>query len=966
MPGISMRATTFTSRSPASGEFLTLAASEGIRLQQNPYAKYANPYTVYGSPRTPSPQTDAQAQKDTLDVTKSQLDIANNPLDRESKRTSIEQNRASMENQQFNRNQGLRQEYNALPEVKNYSVALQSLGTALKAPDTPQGDLATIYAYAKAADPGSVVREGEMDMATATASLPEKWRADALRLTQGKRLPPEVRLGLVETMRQAVAGLRQVYDQQRSRYEGLAQQNGFDPQSIIGPPLYEAYRPSEEAYIRAHGGTPRSPGAPVAVAPAQTGAGFDKSPDPKAANLSPAQSAAYDAWWNAHPDPTPDQLRAFGTSMGINIGNADQIIAARKQTGTISHDLQYTPDISDARDGNGIGEKVDAAVRGAADTLTFGLADKAAALGDTITGNDTFGQNLARQYAISDFDAQNHAPSRIAGQLGGAVALPMGEMTSIPQIAAKGGALGAAYGAGSSRTPGDIIPNAAMGGIGGASIGAALPAIGKGAQALAVRGARAIAGKTTPEQQALLRAGEQENVPLNMGDVYPNLRNTIATQETIPLSAGPIRQGIQNGRDAIEGRVASLSRGGTPRENMGEAAQEAGRNFVAKSNKQAGRLYNVARNEAGNVKIEPALTKDVLTSLAVREASTPGGTRAGGVIKQYADAFKGRVLLNIDGARRMRSELLDRLRTDGGLSKQDATRVTGQVMDAVNRDIENALNAAGKKSAARAYKFADRFYAQTRAEIEQNIQKFVGTDKAPKSVEQTLAAMNAAAGPKGNARALTGMLARMTPEDRADYAATLAENLGRKSADEPFSPGTFLSNIRGLSPQARRIIFGAEGERSIQNLIRLSTAKQESVQRLNNSRSGQVTNYRAVLSNLLVGLPGGGALLGAGAAFNGASGAAGGAAIGGGILGASRALAKALMNEDFTRAVAQAPATTSPKAIDAHFGRLRQIATKDPNVRAVVEALEQKLLSHANDNAMRSAAASDPNSEQNQ
>jgi hypothetical protein len=75
-----------------------------------------------------------------------------------------------------------------------------------------------IYSYAKAADPGSVVREGEMDMATATASLPQQFQADAAKLTQGKRLPPQVRMGLIETMRQAVSGMRQTYDQQRNRY----------------------------------------------------------------------------------------------------------------------------------------------------------------------------------------------------------------------------------------------------------------------------------------------------------------------------------------------------------------------------------------------------------------------------------------------------------------------------------------------------------------------------------------------------------------------------------------------------------------------------------------------------------------------------------------------------------------------------------------------------------------------------
>jgi hypothetical protein len=112
-------------------------------------------------------------------------------------------------NYAFTNRDSLRTEFNALPEVKNYGVAVNEMGKALKAPDTPQGDLAIIYSFAKAMDPGSVVREGEMDMATATASLPQEYRAAALKLSEGKRLPPQVRQGLIESLRGAVGSFNQ-------------------------------------------------------------------------------------------------------------------------------------------------------------------------------------------------------------------------------------------------------------------------------------------------------------------------------------------------------------------------------------------------------------------------------------------------------------------------------------------------------------------------------------------------------------------------------------------------------------------------------------------------------------------------------------------------------------------------------------------------------------------------------------
>jgi hypothetical protein len=120
-----------------------------------PWEKYGSggSGSVYGLPRTPAPQTPAQTQSDQLGVVRTQQQIASQPLQNESTQTSIEQNRSSMQNQRFNQNQGLRQEFNNLPEVKNYGVAATSLNTALKAPDSPQGDLAIIYALRQGGRP---------------------------------------------------------------------------------------------------------------------------------------------------------------------------------------------------------------------------------------------------------------------------------------------------------------------------------------------------------------------------------------------------------------------------------------------------------------------------------------------------------------------------------------------------------------------------------------------------------------------------------------------------------------------------------------------------------------------------------------------------------------------------------------------------------------------------------------------
>jgi len=239
-----------------------------------------------------------------------------------------------------------------------------------------------------------------------------------------------------------------------------------------------------------------------------------------------------------------------------------------------------------------------------------------------------------------------------------------------------------------------------------------------------------------------------------------------------------------------------------------------------------------------------------------------------------------------------------------------------------------------------------------------------------RSTDQTTPATKikamAGSGSRGNARELNRFMSALSPDERADVAATLAAGLGRRSVEEPFSPGTFITNVRNIDERSRIVLFGKDGARSIQNLMKLAQAKKDTVGRLNNSRSGQVFNYRTVLSNLVLGVPGGGAVAGALTGIGGATMAGAGLAVSGAMLGGSRALAKALMNPEFTRLVANAPATSSPKAIDRHIGMLRKLAVKDANVRSVVQGLEQKMLSFANDNFASRAAADDSVSDDQQ
>ncbi|TFI59123.1 hypothetical protein E2493_06250 [Sphingomonas parva] len=158
---------------------------------------------------------------------------------------------------------------------------------------------------------------------------------------------------------------------------------------------------------------------------------------------------------NAGQFATPGELRAFALARGRALGNATGftvqqddatlqkvIDGVRKGIPASAATPTFKIDISGARKKGGSdnsGQMVDAVVRGAADALSFGMADEIAAFGNTLFNGGTFRENLARERAIDEFDEQNQFGPRLAGQVGGVLFLP----TRAPNIV-RSTALGAA------------------------------------------------------------------------------------------------------------------------------------------------------------------------------------------------------------------------------------------------------------------------------------------------------------------------------------------------------------------------------------------------------------------------------------------------------------------------------------------------------------------------------------------
>lgn len=607
------------------------------------------------------------------------------------------------------------------------------------------------------------------------------------------------------------------------------------------------------------------------------------------------------------------------------------------------------------QDRSGVLGTIDAPVRGAADVLSFGLADELAAGADTVFGSGTMRDNLRRERAIDTSDEQNHALGRFGGQLGGALMLPTGGARTPLQLGALGAGYGAAYGFGSGdqngEGVGDRLKRGALGLVTGGVLG-----YGGGTLADRIAG-RAGGGPRLPPgggpAQDIARAGQEEGVALSRPIADPSVRTRMAYLESSPGSGEPVRAALQGTSNDIEGRAAALGAGGTAQEGgaLGQRIQDAGQRFVDRSRNVRNRLYDRAANLAGNAQVQPTEAIQVLDDNIARLSRNENTNRP---ILDYLQEVRGDLA---SGAKTLADIRDIRTNLRGNISQRNlmntpAERIVGQVLDAARTDIQRDLTASAP-GAVNAYQRADRFNAQRSDEIRQVVQRVIGRADDRLGGEQVMARIKAMAGPNGDSARLARMVDKLTPQEQADYAATVAASLGRRSADEEFSPALFVNGVRAISPAARRTIFGADGARSIENLRTLSEALRDTRGALNNSRSGVVANWGAFLRNV-----GSGGTLGALA--GGVPGGIAGAAVGTGLsavgAGVRNLSARALMSPDMSRWLAAAPRSATSQAIADHISRLTTVAARDPAISSEVLGL-QKALRGMNDNMPINRAA---------
>lgn len=134
--------------------------------------------------------------------------------------------------------QALRREYTPLAEPYQIRVMAYNQLQAL-AKNTPSGanDLAIVVSYAKLLDPGSVVREGEVEVIRNTGGLPNWLVAQYNKLQDGGLMSEKQRQNILTASRTTVAAVRERGQTLFNRYRKIAEAAGYEPSRVVFNPL---------------------------------------------------------------------------------------------------------------------------------------------------------------------------------------------------------------------------------------------------------------------------------------------------------------------------------------------------------------------------------------------------------------------------------------------------------------------------------------------------------------------------------------------------------------------------------------------------------------------------------------------------------------------------------------------------------------------------------------------------------
>lgn len=245
---------------------------------------------------------------------------------------SKEENSRSDRRAALDNPQALRKEYASMPEVKEYKIAAQMASSALNTAPNPQGDIALVYAFAKAMDPGSVVRDQETSMVTAS----QPWFQSTVQnikkqfgMDGAGNFTPQSRAAIRQEVMRALASRKPLYEARRAEMVDLAMANQIPPMQVIGKSDTEIYAPSFKAYAEKNGddgnviagllGVPEIPRSDAPQGQRLGAAGFGATEG--ATPIKPEMQRAHDEYVAAHwGNIDPQDYAAFRINLDKQYG----------------------------------------------------------------------------------------------------------------------------------------------------------------------------------------------------------------------------------------------------------------------------------------------------------------------------------------------------------------------------------------------------------------------------------------------------------------------------------------------------------------------------------------------------------------------------------------------------------------------------------------------------------------------
>jgi hypothetical protein len=684
-------------------------------------------------------------------------------------------------------------------------------------------------------------------------------------------------------------------------------------------------------------------------------------------------------------NPTPDQYASF---LGGLLNRPIDVPAVAARLKAAKGGASYSGAVDEGRtlkariaaeDKMGLG--TDPATTLAMQGGTLNLSDEAAGVGNALSGivaaPFTGKFDPVGDYRLGrDEERMRIADARQQLGYGGSAieavsALGSGQPTAalsaigpqLPDAAARaakaagvgGLAAGALAGFGSGEGPSESVAGLGVGALTGYSLGRYGPAVvSKVAPALAkVVPSRFRAPKGMAPD--LANAAQAEGVDLIRPMVDPASRAKFGALESDPTAQPIVRAGAENVRNQIEGRVGDLGQGGTPldTEAAGNIIQQGARTFIQRSKGVANTLYNRARSLSGDARFVPEKAiqsvDDQIAALSANKETNAGEIGFLNGLKSDLSTPGGKT---IEELRQLRQSLRGRI-NEQNLGATQAEARAAQALDATQLDAATNLPAG----AASAYRRADTYYRERAVHIDDVLNRFLGgnVDKgqARLSGEQAFSRLKSMTSPGGDGRRLGALMRDLEPNERQDIAATIAQSLGRRSPDEPFSAALFISQTNKLSPSAKRTIFGPDGAASIQNLRKLSQALKDAGGDINFSRSTTVANRGAIgaaARRFIAGITGlGPAAVGyaGGGAEGGLVGLAVGATAAGVAVGRKVLSARAMVNPRVSRWLAESAQASTPAQAKEAVRKLSVIIAREPAIshelRPIYDFLENRL-----------------------